>query len=102
MPHGVGIMTSWDGYQLQGTFEKGYILEPFVMIMPNGAVLEGGFEQATIFFPDGRMYVGHVKDYYPHGKGTMLYPDQRVYHGLFSRGEHSSQGIRVWSFNSYP
>lgn len=44
-------------------------------------------------FPDGREYVGMVKDGHPDGIGTMTFPNGDTYEGLWAEGRMEGKGV---------
>jgi hypothetical protein len=49
--------------------------------------------QGTYTWPDGRKYVGELRDDKLHGQGTFTYSDGRKYVGEFRDDKRNGQGI---------
>lgn len=65
----------------------------------------GGFfsrlfsSSTTVNYPNGDVYVGHVKDGKPHGKGTMTFfqnRERRAYKGEWQNGQMHGKGIMMY------
>ncbi len=72
-----------------------YILHVLIIsfvFLCNFGCVSTSFTQKTYTTPDGRKYVGELKDGKAHGQGTYTWPDGRKYVGEFKDGNAHGYG----------
>lgn len=103
IPNGVGVYYLANGDRYEGTFKEG---RPFgastyyFNSKTNPAIqrIDGkfdGFEfppAGRVFYSNGAIYGGEIKNGLPHGIGLMFYKDGAVYRGRFDCGKCSGPG----------
>lgn len=82
---GSGIQYAYNGEVFEGVFEEGYYKRGTLKSIRNGGmIIIGDFNEfeptnGTIIYKDSTKYVGQIKDYVPHGKGTLYLTDGGVF-----------------------
>ena len=66
-------------------------------IITEGVWLKGNIVFGRIFFSNGDIYEGEIKNSFPHGKGKMIYSNNEKYEGEFQNGEMTGKGKFIFS-----
>ena len=66
-------------------------------IVTEGIWHEGNIIYGRIFFPNGDIYEGEMKNSLPDGKGKISYSNGEIYEGDFKQGEMTGKGIYTFS-----
>jgi hypothetical protein len=62
-------------------------------VITEGVWIEGNIVFGRIFFPNGDIYEGEMKNSVPEGKGKFLFANGENYEGDFKKGEMTGEGI---------
>lgn len=101
-PEGEGSMTHANGDRHQGRFRAGQPDGLGNFRWHGGPRLEARWQAGvtlcpcTLNFPDGRVYVGELREAQPQGRGTMRFPAGDSYEGEFGQGVPEGQGTYRW------
>lgn len=73
-----------------------------LLIKDKNIVSEGIWEKGKIiygrlFFPNGNIYKGQIKNSVPHGKGKVIFANNEIYKGDFIDGEMTGKGNFLFS-----
>ena len=86
---------SWNkNYQMEG---QGIIYIPERKIIAEGLWVQGNIIYGRIFFPNGDIYEGKMKNSLPDGEGKLNFANGESYEGDFKQGEMTGQGIFIFS-----
>lgn len=111
--YGHGVLSTFDGHklvgQVEGQWKNGIPQGEVIVTDPDGSKdvvvwMDGiprtpkrtedkdqqentEYKEINITYPDGKRYVGSIKDGVPNGKGTMFLLDDEKYTGHFRNGE---------------
>ncbi len=66
-------------------------------IITEGIWHEGNIVYGRIFFSNGDIYEGEMKNSHPDGKGKISYSNGEIYEGDFKQGEMTGKGIFTFS-----
>ena len=62
-------------------------------VVTEGIWIKGNIVFGRIFFPNGDIYEGEMKNSVPEGKGKILFSNEESYEGDFKKGEMTGRGI---------
>ena len=100
--YGAGALTLPDGTRFRGEYKFGGFRGDVVVTWLKGKhkgkravlkVLPKATKLISIHWPDGRKYSGEIRDYDPHGSGTMIWSNGGVYEGIWRDGKPHGNGI---------
>lgn len=86
VPHGLGKIKYKDGLIEEGYFSNGNRVKNFNRV-DKIKDCKNDFIKDVIYYTNGKVYEGEVKNGKPHGLGQMRYKNNRVYKGKFINGE---------------
>ena len=98
---GAAVLTLPDGTRFRGEFKFVGFRGDVVVTWLRGKhkekrallkVLSGATKLIGITWPDGRKYSGEIRDYDPHGSGTMTWLDGGSYRGSWRNGKPHGKG----------
>ena len=69
-------------------------------ILTEGVWYKGNIIFGRIFFSNGDIYEGGIKNSFPHGQGKMIFSNNEIYEGEFKNGEMSGNGKYIFSDNT--
>ena len=70
-------------------------------VITEGIWLKGNIIYGRIFFPNGDIYEGDIKNSVPHGNGMIIFKNEEIYKGDFENGEMTGKGTFIYSDKSY-
>ena len=70
-------------------------------VITEGIWLKGSIIYGRIFFPNGNIYEGDIRNSVPHGNGMIIFTNQEIYKGDFENGEMTGKGTFIYSDKSY-
>ena len=86
---------NWNEYNEMEGYGIYYIKEQ--KIVTEGVWLKGNIIYGRIFFPNGNLYEGEIKNSVPHGKGQIKFDNGDIYNGDFDMGKMSGEGTFCFS-----
>lgn len=99
MQGGYEVIGNGTYFYTDGIIEKGNFnfsnLVSGVRYLTNGDILEINDKKTTIFYANGNVYRGTVKNNLAHGKGTLYYSNGNTYYGDFKNGNADGEGILI-------
>lgn len=105
---GEGHYVSLEGWDCEGTFEKGKLVSATLFTSSRGDTYTGEIQDVnphgtgTYTSVDDWSYTGQWHQGMPHGEGTFNYPDGSVYRGSFvaglAEGMGEFTGADTWSY----
>lgn len=66
-------------------------------VVTEGIWIKGNIIFGRIFFPNGKIYEGEIKNSVPHGKGKMCFDNRESYEGDFAMGEMTGNGTFIFA-----
>lgn len=66
-------------------------------VVTEGIWIKGNIIFGRIFFPNGKIYEGEIKNSVPHGKGKMCFDNRESYEGDFVMGEMTGNGTFIFA-----
>ena len=66
-------------------------------VVTEGIWIKGNIIFGRIFFPNGKIYEGEIKNSVPHGKGKMCFDYRESYEGDFAMGEMTGNGTFIFA-----
>ena len=61
----------------------------------------GELKNGRIFYPNGEIYEGEIKESLYNGKGRIIYNDNSIFEGNFIKGEKDKEGKIIYDDKSY-
>ena len=86
---------NWNEYNEMEGYGVYYINEH--QVVTEGVWIKGNIIFGRIFFVNGDIYEGEMKNSVPHGKGKFQFHSGEIYNGDFDMGEMTGTGVLIFS-----
>lgn len=91
---------------IEGYFENGMKVDYAILTFKNNTIINGKYEKnklidGTIFFINGDIYQGQIKNCKMEGKGKLIYHNSDQYIGSFIKNKKEGKGIYIFSSGPY-